>query len=162
MECIINCKKIPPFLWKLKECGNFGLSGCWLAASHEKYGVIANQPAGWCGDPLWRCRAVYCCKSTHFGARLQFSTNEGSRNLWGIATPVCALARNDSSIYLPHNPQFTPQRRKKRGKPKLSSFLCDVNYSTGVTVTLAVDSGYLMVASAMVTLPATMSANIAS
>ena len=43
--------------------------------------VIANQPAGWCGNPLWLRTAV--------------PITDCPGNLKGIPTPVCALARND-------------------------------------------------------------------
>ena len=44
----------------------------------EKKDVIANQPAGWCGN-LWVTESMLLVQK--------------------IPTPVCALARNDSEVF---------------------------------------------------------------
>ena len=38
----------------------------------QKYDVIANQSADWCGDPVWRRRAVFCRKPTYLRIKLCF------------------------------------------------------------------------------------------
>jgi hypothetical protein len=63
-----------------------------------------------------------------------------------------------------HFPAFAEKPPKKRGRKKeegrsLPLNFGDVDYWTGVTVTLAVDSGYSTRSEEMETLPATMSAN---
>ena len=85
-------------------------SGC------QKLDVIANQSADWCGNPLQR--SAQYRKRTHFG------------NLQGIATPVCALARNDIrySIHI-DKLRFTPteknQPRRFRGWAERRSLIRD-------------------------------------
>ena len=60
---------------------NFSLSGCWRG--HKINGVIPNQSADWCGDPVVTRRKL---PQTH---RFVVLINRG------IATPVCGLVRND-------------------------------------------------------------------
>ena len=56
-----------------------------------KSNVIANQPTGWCGDPLIR-------RKKH-----RFLVKKNSK-IREIATPVCALARNDMVFRQPTLP----------------------------------------------------------
>ena len=65
-------------------------------ASRPKLSVIANQSADWCGNPPVRGEMY---RQLPYGAG-NLAVFGGNRNLVplnrGIATPVCALARNDS------------------------------------------------------------------
>ena len=60
----------------------------WCLA-HQNRTVIANQAAAWCGNPP-TCQD---CSLGRLPVFVRFSPNRG------IATPVCALARNDSFIF---------------------------------------------------------------
>ena len=53
---------------------------------HYKLPVIANQSADWCGNPL----------TIQDGSLGRLPVFRRFRKIRGIATPVCALARNDS------------------------------------------------------------------
>jgi len=59
-----------------------------------KTNVIANQPAGWCGDPLQICGF--------------------SPKLMGIPTPVCALARNDTFLITARQTAIWQNRKDNR------------------------------------------------
>ena len=76
--------------------------------------VIANQPAGWCGDPFSLSlverhvpKGSSVCRRHTQGSALQ-----GIR----IATPVCALARNDMVF-----------RHAALGRALPSPMLCEIN-----------------------------------
>ena len=79
-------------------------------SAHSKNAVIANQSADWCGNPpvrgeMYRIAPHKMGVSTIFG---------GNRYVvpWGrgIATPVCALARNDSKYSPNTNLLLRPRR----------------------------------------------------
>ena len=53
----------------------------------------------WCGDPLWRRGAVFCPKTKVVAEKTNDFFHEKSRKIRGIATPVCALARNDTFFF---------------------------------------------------------------
>ena len=61
-----------------------------------KNAVIANQRARWCGNPpVERDQVTITTKNRNdSNAPGHFSVHFPS--IWGIATPVCELARNDS------------------------------------------------------------------
>ena len=50
---------------------NWDLWSCCVVAGTKNICVIANQPSGWCGNPLWRRNAVKMRKSRCFLENLQ-------------------------------------------------------------------------------------------
>ena len=63
-----------------------------------KNAVIANQCAHWCGNPpVERNQVTITTKKREFYRAFGYLSQHCTSNR-GIATPVCALARNDSKI----------------------------------------------------------------
>ena len=75
------------------------LINCCLNSFAFKFPVIANQSADWCGNPpVKRNQVTITTKNRsnfHFLGTFRYISPLSK----GIATPVCALARNDSIFF---------------------------------------------------------------